>query len=173
LQGDENSWNELMDYITPLILSICKKNNLSREESCDVFGQVSYKLLKNLKKIKSAGKLLQYVRTITINETINLYRRTKLDHKATKHVYDTIYHLKPLNPEEIFEYSARIERLMDALARLPKREYQLLKALFLEQEETSYKEISEQLGIPVSSIGPTRARGLSRLQTILSEKKQK
>lgn len=159
-----------MDYITPLVLSICKKNNLSYEECYDVFGQVSYKLLKNLKNIKSANKLLNYVRAITVNETVNIYRRTKLDEKAATKVYDTLYNLKPLTPEEIYDHSKRIETLLDALARLPRREYQLLKALFLEKHEPSYKEVAERLEMPISSIGPTRARGLLKLYKILKQK---
>jgi RNA polymerase sigma factor (sigma-70 family) len=156
-----------MDYITPLILTLCKKNDLSREESCDVFGQVSYKMLKNLKNIKSGGKLLQYVRTITIHEIINIYRRSKLEQKATTRVYDTLYSLKPLTPEEIYDYSKRVEHLMGALARLPQREYQLLQALFFERHESSYKDISERLNMPISSIGPTRARSLQKLYKYL------
>lgn len=170
LEGDENAWGELMDYVTPLVLSLCQKNRLSREESCDVFGQVSYKLLENLRNIHSSSKLLQYVRTMTINEVINIYRKSKRDIKAKTHVYETLYNLKPMTPEEIYEYSRRVEILLDALARLPEREYRLLRALFLEPKDLSYKEIAEQLDMPVSSIGPTRARGLARLYEILKEK---
>jgi RNA polymerase sigma factor (sigma-70 family) len=158
-----------MDHITPLVLSICQKNRLSQEESCDVFGQVSFKLLTNLKNIKSASRLLGYVRTLTINETINIFRKSRLDEKATLHIYDTLYNLKPPTPEEIFEYSKRVEWLLEALARLPKREYQLLRALFLETSEPSYREIAKRFDIPVSSIGPTRARGLGKLYKILKD----
>jgi RNA polymerase sigma factor (sigma-70 family) len=164
------AWGELMDCITPLVLSICQKNRLSREESCDIFGQVSYKLLENLKKVHSAEKLLKYVRTMTINEIINIFRKSKRDIRATTHVYETLYNLKPMTPEEIYEYSRRVEVLLDALARLPEREYRLLRALFLEPKELSYKEIAERLDMPVSSIGPTRARGLAKLYDILKEK---
>ncbi len=170
LEGNENAWGELIDYITPLVLSICQKNRLSREESCDVFGQVSYKLLENLNKIKAGGKLLQYVRTMTINEVVNIYRKSKRDIRATSHVYETLYNLKPMTPEEIYEYSRRVEVLLDALARLPEREYRLLRALFLEPRDLSYKEIAERLDMPVSSIGPTRARGLAKLYNILKGK---
>jgi RNA polymerase sigma factor (sigma-70 family) len=169
LEGDEGAWCELVDYITPLILTLCRKNALSREESCDVFGQVSYKLLKNLRNIKSDGKLLQYVRAITTNEIINIYRRSMIEQKATTRVYDALYSLKPLTPEEIYDYSKRVELLMGALARLPQREYKLLQALFFEQHESSYKDIAERLKMPISSIGPTRARSLQKLYKYLEE----
>lgn len=172
IAGDEKSWNELIDIITPLILSLCRKNNLSREESCDVFGQVSYKLLNNLKKLKSADKFMQYVRSMTINEIMNIYRKNKLDQKTAEYVYDSLYNSRPATPEEMYDYSLKIEKLMNALVKLPDREYLLLRALFLEKQETSYKEISDRLGIPVASIGPMRARGLSKLCKILKGQKK-
>ncbi|MFH2035940.1 MAG: hypothetical protein ABIJ45_06015, partial [Candidatus Zixiibacteriota bacterium] len=94
-----------MDIITPLVLSLCQKSRLSREESCDVYSQVSYKILKNLNKLKAANKFMQYVRSITVNEIISLYRKSQLSEKAEEQIYKTLYNLKPLNPEEIFSYS--------------------------------------------------------------------
>ena len=158
-----------MDCISPIILSVCQKHRLSREESCDVFGQVSYNLLKNLKNIKSAGKLLNYVGTIAARESINIYRRTKLDEKAVEQVCKTLYDFKPPTPDEVYAYSRRLEVLTRAMMRLPDREYRLLKALYLDETVSSYKEIAEKLEMPVSSIGPTRARGLTKLHKMLKE----
>jgi DNA-directed RNA polymerase specialized sigma24 family protein len=42
-----------------------------------------------------------------------------------------------------------------------------LLLLFLDHTEPSYDEISEQLGLPKGSIGPTRNRCLQQLRTIL------
>ena len=168
IAGDESSWIELMDFITPIILSVCRKNRLTKEETGDVFGQVSYKLLKNLRNIKSAGKLLSYVGTIAAREAVNIYRRTKLDEKAMEQVCRTIYDFKPLTPEEIYAHSRRLEILTRAMMKLPRREYSLLKALYLDADSATYKDVAEKLDMPISSIGPTRARGLSRLYKILT-----
>lgn len=156
-----------MDSITPIILSVCRKNRLSREESCDVFGQVSYKLLKNLKKIKSAARLFNYVATIAARESINIYRRAKLDEKAVEQIYTTIYDFRPPEPDEIYAWSKRLEIINRAMMRLPEREYRLLKAMYFEEGANSYQEIAEKLEMPVSSIGPTRARGLMKLYKML------
>lgn len=60
------------------------------------------------------------------------------------------------------------QRVRDALERLGGRCRTLLEALFGASGEPSYPLISEQLGIRVGSIGPTRARCLEKLATILS-----
>ena len=167
IEGDERSWCELMDLITPIILSVCQKSRLTQEETGDVFGQVSYKLLKNLKNVKTAGKFFNYVGTIAARESVNIYRRAKLDEKAVEQVFKTIYDYKPLTPEEIYVYSRRLEILTRAMTKLPDREYRLLKALYLDDCGSSYKEIAERLEMPISSIGPIRARGLSKLYKAL------
>ena len=61
--------------------------------------------------------------------------------------------------------------LMEAMSDLSRRDYQLIKMLFFDPEEPSYKEISAKLKMPVSSIGPIRAKVLGRLYRILKKKK--
>jgi DNA-directed RNA polymerase specialized sigma24 family protein len=44
---------------------------------------------------------------------------------------------------------------------------ELLLALYLEPEQPSYAQVVEKMGMPLGSIGPTRARCLKRLKQIL------
>jgi DNA-directed RNA polymerase specialized sigma24 family protein len=53
--------------------------------------------------------------------------------------------------------------LREAFTRLPPS-YQRLIALLIEDPPVPYVEISNRLGIPVGSIGPTRRRCLDRLR---------
>jgi RNA polymerase sigma factor (sigma-70 family) len=53
-----------------------------------------------------------------------------------------------------------------ALEQLPERSGEMLR-LLMGDEQLSYAELSERLGIPIGSIGPTRARTLRKLQAIL------
>ena len=54
--------------------------------------------------------------------------------------------------------------MLIALAELPERQRALL-LLLIEDPPLSYEEISRRLGLPVGSIGPTRARALARIRT--------
>jgi DNA-directed RNA polymerase specialized sigma24 family protein len=51
-----------------------------------------------------------------------------------------------------------------ALSGLPDRQRELL-LLLIEDPPLSYEEISARLGVPVGSIGPTRARALARVRS--------
>ena len=54
----------------------------------------------------------------------------------------------------------------DALSRLPSRSQRLLE-LLMADPPTSYLEISNEMGLPVGSIGPTRGRCLAQLRVLL------
>jgi DNA-directed RNA polymerase specialized sigma24 family protein len=60
----------------------------------------------------------------------------------------------------------RADAVREALARLPWRHQRLLN-LLMADPPASYAEISDQLGLPVGSIGPTRGRCLERLRLLL------
>ncbi len=169
-EGDKEAWDELVYRITPLIFSICGKMSLSREESFDIFGQVAYLLLKNLANIKSSSSLLSYISTMTKREIYAISRRDKLYRRIEKEVAADMKDNFAEPPDAIYDASRRTETLLKALATLPSRDYELIKALFLDPEEPSYEEISKRLDIPVSSIGPYRARCLAKLQKALKEK---
>ena len=53
-----------------------------------------------------------------------------------------------------------------AIFHLP-RQWQQLLGLLMADPPASYAEISDQLGLPVGSIGPTRGRCLARLRVLL------
>jgi DNA-directed RNA polymerase specialized sigma24 family protein len=53
--------------------------------------------------------------------------------------------------------------LLAAVAALPEESRTLL-ALLMHDPPLSYKEISEQLGMPIGTIGPTRGRLMERLR---------
>jgi RNA polymerase sigma factor (sigma-70 family) len=63
----------------------------------------------------------------------------------------------------------RQEALHQALEQLGDRCRQLITLIFLDPNEPSYDEISEQLHMPKGSIGPTRNRCLQQLRSHLTE----
>jgi DNA-directed RNA polymerase specialized sigma24 family protein len=66
-------------------------------------------------------------------------------------------------PDEGLVRSERHQVLLAGLAELPSRQRELL-LLLMNDPQPSYDEIRRRTGIPVGSIGPTRARALERLR---------
>ncbi len=167
LLGDEDAWDKTVEVITPVILSICRSMRLSRDESLDIFGQVCYLLLKNLENLKSPDKLLSYVATTTRREILATRRKAQTLEEFKNSGLSTAVPQAESDPETSAERAQNLEILVAALLRLPEPESRLIWHLFLDENEPTYEEISELLGRPVSSIGPTRARILEKLRKIL------
>ena len=167
LEGEKAAWTELIQRITPLVFSICGRMKLSREDSYDVHGQVSYLLWKNLSSLKSSEKLLAYVTTITRRVVFALQQKAKLLKRVEEAMEEEMIFPDPERPDDLYEETERREALMRAIAQLPPKEYKLMQALFFEAGNPSYEEIGQRLGIPASSIGPSRMRCFKKLYRIL------
>ncbi len=170
INGDETAWEELVEKITPAILSVCRIMRLSADESLDIFGQVCYLLLQNLHKLKSSDKIIGYVSMITRREILRIIRRKQLFDNIDTEITKSISVTKFKKPDELLEETKNLESLIKAVVELPEKEYKLIWYLFLDENELSYEEISKKLDIPVASIGPTRIRSLKKLKKILKRK---
>jgi len=60
----------------------------------------------------------------------------------------------------------RDQVVRDAMSRLPGR-WQRLMEMLMADPPVPYTEISDRLGLPIGSIGPTRGRCLDRLRVLL------
>lgn len=167
LGNDPAAWKELIRRISPVVFSVCRSMKLTREESFDIFGQVSYLLLTHLDKLKSPDKVLAYVGTTTRREVYALSRRASLHENVDDYQGSDLRLAGGESPDKQFEESQESELVARAMVQLPKRDFDLIKALFFDEEGASYEETSKKLKIPVSSIGPTRARSLQRLKKLL------
>ena len=167
LTGDEDAWRHLVELITPVVYTTCHAMRLGRDESLDIFGQVCFLLLKNLENLRKPEKLLSYVATTTRREILAVRRRGQLLETARHAGRISQDQNQSGRTEDAAERAANAEILFKAMFRLPEAESKLIWHLFLDEKEPTYEEISEILGRPVSSIGPTRARILRKLKRIL------
>ncbi len=171
LQGDEKAWLDLVEMLDPIVMSICFGMRLTRDESFEIRGQVYLLLLENLHKLKSRDKLLAYVSTMTKREVREYLRKSNYLNYMSTDIKEAIYSRDIWTPDVILEISEASEDLMKAMAKLDLLSFKLLTALFLDRPPSSYESISQRLGIPVSSIGPTRIRCLKKLKKIMGDKK--
>ncbi len=171
--GKEEAWQELIDVIAPVIFSICKQNKLSRDESFDIYGQVCYELVNSIHSLKSPEKISYFVATMTRRKIYNFYRKLKISEVIDLDISELLPDSRNPDPEEVYHNRNQRVLLLRAMSKLPEKEYLLLKMLFFDSEEPSYKDISKKLKVPVSSIGPTRGKALSSLKRILKWKKMK
>jgi RNA polymerase sigma factor (sigma-70 family) len=169
-QGNEGAWHELIDIIGPLIFSICKKSKMTHDESFDIYGQVCLDLVKNIDTVRSPERILSFVATITRRKIFNFYEKLHLSDYFDPELIPALVRAEEETPDQIYENLQKREVLLKAMAKLSSKQYKLLKALYFDPGNPSYKEIARRLDCPLSSIGPTRARALEKLGRILRKK---
>jgi RNA polymerase sigma factor (sigma-70 family) len=159
LKGDQASWDELIDKYQRLIYSIAHAFCQSREDQADVFQQVCLKLYQRLPELRDREALPAWLITVTRRQIAELYKSDRTFLPLDEEHPDAEVRIAWIENAHI------VER---AMLDLPERCRLLIDLLYRNPTNLSYAEISKQLGIPVSSIGPTRARCLEKLRKLLS-----
>jgi RNA polymerase sigma factor (sigma-70 family) len=159
LRGDQSAWQDLVHRYQRLVYSIAHAYRLQPDDASDVFQQVWVELYQRLSSIRDIRALPAWLATVTRRKSLTLVRSSR--------------GTEPIDEDypEISRRIAAVENehaLERALDQLPDRSRRLVELLYLTPEEPSYAAIAAELGMPVPSIGPTRARCLEKLRKLLS-----
>jgi RNA polymerase sigma factor (sigma-70 family) len=161
--GDQQAWDALVDRYTSLLWSVARSYRLSAPDAADVVQTTWLRLVEHLGQIADPDRLPGWLATSARRECLRLLRRADRDGVPYTPLLDM-----PDDAPELDAGLLRDERdaaLWSALALLDDYCQQLLRVLIADPPPT-YAEVSAALGIPVGSIGPTRARCLSKLRRL-------
>lgn len=167
---DDKAWGELIDLVSPVIFAVTYRSRLTRDESFDIFGQVSGILFEHLVDLQSPHRLMSYVATITRRQIYNTFRGGDRVERIGRELLEEVPEHPDKSPDHDLEQEQERALLLEAMAELSERDYKLLYALYFDPDNPSYAEIGKKLNMPESSIGPTRARALRKLEIILTGK---
>ncbi len=176
LEGQHQAWEALIARYQRLIYSIPIKARLSPDDSADIFQSVCLKLLESLSTLRDHEKIVSWLITTTTRECWRVSNRRRRDNPSEGYVTDEdsdrpmeIPDQSPLADEQLHKLQQQ-QIVRDSIAALPERCAELIQMLFYQKDEMSYADIARRVKIPVSSIGPTRARCLEKLKKILADK---
>jgi RNA polymerase sigma factor (sigma-70 family) len=128
-----------------------------------------------LSAVRSADALGGWLRTIARRECRRMVARKRRE-QAQYGKYHLVgdaenqeleIHSDRPTPEDVALRAERRALLRVAWGNLPERDRKLL-TLLMDEPRRPYVEISRDTGLPVGSIGPTRARSLARLRAQLA-----
>jgi RNA polymerase sigma factor (sigma-70 family) len=172
LRGDETAWDILLDRYAALIYSIPLKYGFREADAADVFQSVCVILLEKLGTIREPRGLVAWIITTTSRQCLALvHRQTRERNRTADHQVPA--EIEPAAPDQLPEDEIlALERqyvVRAAINQLPPRCRGLIEGLFSDApEHTSYQQLADRLGVPMNSLGPTRARCLSRLRHLLT-----
>lgn len=168
-RGDEYAWETLITRYERLIFSIARRHGLSADDAADVTQTVFIILLQSMDRLPDDVNLGGWLTTVTRRHTWRAMARLGRELPGEKEDVaesTTLLGRQTSNPVDRWEM---LQTIHEALNRLGGRCQQLLLALYFDPTEPPYAEVAARLNMPVGSIGPTRARCLTKLKTLLEE----
>jgi RNA polymerase sigma factor (sigma-70 family) len=161
--GDQQAWSALVDRYAGMVWDICRSVGLDRQDAADVAQVVWLRLVENLDRLRDPDQVGAWLATTVKRERLHLLKR-----RSRCETDDDLDPPDPaLGPYERLEQGERVRQVAAALERLPERDRLLLRLLAAD-DRPSYAEVSNTLGMPIGSIGPTRMRALARLRRELA-----
>lgn len=164
-EGDQSAWNEIVDRYTPLVVSVIYKHRLRPADAADVNQTLWLRLVEQIGRLREPEALPGWIMTTTRNECLRVLRV-----QQRTHLYDPLSESDALESEQadadVEADLLAVERrqaLRDGFAELTDQCKRLLTKLMTDPPP-SYQVVSEELAMPVGSIGPTRIRCLEKLR---------
>lgn len=161
--GDGDAWAALTRRYTGMLWAIARSHGLSRPDAADVVQTVWLRLVERLSGLRDPGRVGAWLAVTTAREA----ERARL--RAAQWPPAAAERRQPAverSPEGVYGTRERLGRVARALEELPERCRRLLR---LFAASPSYADAAAALGIPVGSVGPTRARCLSALRRRLGD----
>jgi RNA polymerase sigma factor (sigma-70 family) len=162
--GDEEAWSQLVERFAPLVTLVCRRFGLPEPDLLDVGQSVWLTLLEHLDDIRDARALAGWIATTTRRECLKIVARKGARQRLELvGEFDVPTADLAENVTELVVLEERYVALRAAFRSLSPQHQQLL-LLLLSDPPMPYVEIGRRLGVPVGSIGPTRARCIERLR---------
>jgi RNA polymerase sigma factor (sigma-70 family) len=162
--GDERAWNALVDEFGGLVWAVVRAHRLSEADGADVAQATWLALVEHLADLRDAERVGAWLATTARRECLRVLRTARRQVPTAEDFPEPVEDVEVAGEMMLEQRDAALWRAFD---RLPARDQALLR-LLVADPQPSYQEISAALGMPVGSIGPTRARSLQRLRIELA-----
>lgn len=162
LAGDAQQWRALVERFTPMLHAVVAAYRLG-DEADDVVQGTFLILFERAAQIRDPRALPGWLKVTARNEALRVLRRRQ---RVVLPATDDWESREVCEAECPADRVVRLEShaaLHDLMAELPAKQRALL-GLLAESDRPDYRRVGEIVGMPVSSIGPTRRRGLDKLR---------
>lgn len=170
LNGEQNAFSELISRYEKQIYSLAYRLTNNRDDAQDLAQEAFIKIYCNLEKYDDGRPFFPWMYKVAVNVCYSRLRQNKpLTNETT---LEKVIDFSPLipdkttHPEEYYDVKETQDIVNQAVAELPERYRLPLVLKYL--EDMSYKEISEILYIPVTTVETRLYRGRALLKKRLT-----
>lgn len=167
--GDRERMGELVDLLSPLLWHTARGQRLDQSSAEDVIQTAWIRLVEHADAILEPQAVLAWLITTVRRESWRLLRKDTRDivtDELPEPGQDVAATQQPLDPAVAAVLSESQRTLWGHIGVLSQRCQALLRLIaFVDRPD--YTAVSDALGMPVGSIGPTRGRCLAKLRAAL------
>jgi RNA polymerase sigma factor (sigma-70 family) len=154
----------MLDRYERLVYSIPLNFGLSHSDADDVAQATFSALIRSLDSITDEERLGAWLGTVARRQTWRMVERRRREPPVSDD------HLDRVSTEDsVIAHTENLEWVHQGMAMMDVRCRDLLTVLYFGEETPAYTAVAEEFGIPVGSIGPTRARCLDKLRSFLED----
>jgi RNA polymerase sigma factor (sigma-70 family) len=162
--GDRLAWDALVERYSRLVWSVVRGFRLDAAASADVTQTVWLRLVEHCDRIREPEKLPGWLAATARNEAMRVARGQQRQ-MPSAFDFDVPDSIAPALDERLVDDEMR-RAVLWAFGQLPPDSQDLLR-LLCAHPPLDYQTISELVGRPVGSIGPTRQRILEKLRSLV------
>jgi RNA polymerase sigma factor (sigma-70 family) len=155
------AWSELAARYEGLVRAVVGSYRLQEADFSDAVQNTWLRALERLDTVRDPDSLGGWLTTVARRECLALLARSRRE--APTGVTDDQLVLEDPGPEAMVLAEETRRAVVHAVTELPVKPRALVSALFA-TPELNYAEVSQLMGLPIGSIGPTRQRALRTLR---------
>lgn len=166
--GDASAWNEIVRRYGRVVSAKVWSFRLQDADAFDAVQMTWLRLAENLHRLWYPERLAGWLATTASRECLRILRQAKYPVVPADVLAANIPD-PATGPEQRAVEADTARRLGRLVSQLPPSRRSLVRALFAE-DGVSYADVARTVGIPIGSIGPSRARALKQLRLMLAER---
>jgi len=170
MDGEEHAWRTFLREYGRIVLIVIRRFCLEPEDGEEVFQNTCLSVHRALDRLEDPAKLSAWVYSIASHHALRLLRNRRRDRNLEQAAWPEAPDPAAGAAEEVAAAFARARLIRVGLSGLDPRCQRLLSWLYLSTPPLTYAQISRDEGVPIGSIGPTRARCLEKLRRALQER---
>ncbi|MGB7055728.1 MAG: RNA polymerase sigma factor [bacterium] len=166
INRDESACQKILNLYKGRVFSYAYRMVKNYHVAEDITFDAFIKCFNALPRFDTSKSFLTWLFTITHNVTMDYFRKNKQEYE-----YFDERHASNENLAQDYARKRKMERIDSALLKLPPIDRELV--ILFHKEEYSYQEISEIVGIPVTTIKTRLHRARKRLRALVHDKPKK
>jgi RNA polymerase sigma factor (sigma-70 family) len=161
--GDHSAWVGLEARFGARLWHVARACGLNEADAADAVQGAWLRLLEHLHTVRDPAKVGGWLVTTARREAFLIFRKSDGEHlRACPPEGD---HIHQPDPESAILEADEGRLLWQAVSTLHEPCRTLLQLL---AADTGTKQLAVRLGVPAGSVGPTRARCIAKLRTLIS-----